>query len=142
MPWTPWRRTSSATWKASTIEVCWLEDLRAAASFGTTISVSTSRASSSMPLIGLAAALGALEGERLGHDANRERADLAGRGAATTGAAPEPMPPPAPAATKTMSEPFSSALDLVLLLEGRAVADLGVGARAEPTRLLVADVDA
>ena len=31
---------------------------------------------------------------------------------ATTGAAPEPVPPPAPAATKTMSEPFSRRLIL------------------------------
>ena len=36
---------------------------------------------------------------------------------------------------------LEQALDLVLLLEGRAVADLGVGAGAEAARLLVADVD-
>jgi hypothetical protein len=39
--------------------------------------------------------------ERLGDDADREDAEFA-RGAATTGEAPVPVPPPMPAVTNTM----------------------------------------
>ena len=44
-----------------------------------------------------------------GDDADGERAQLA-RDARDDGAAPVPVPPPAPAVMKIMSEPFSSAL--------------------------------
>ena len=139
MPWTPWRRTSSATWKASTIEVCW-SSTSSRRSLGTTIRVSTSAASSSMPLFGLGAAAVALEAERLGDDADGQRADLAGeagddRGGAGAGAAA------GAGGDEDHVGALEQALDLVLLLEGGAVADLGVGAGAEPARLLVADVD-
>ena len=139
MPCTPWRSTSSATWKASTIEVCW-SSTSSRRSLGTTISVSTSAASSSIPLLGLVAAAAALEAERLGDDADGERADLAGeagddRGGAGAGAAA------GAGGDEDHVGALQQALDLVLLLEGGAVADLGVGAGAEAARLLVADVD-
>ena len=107
---------------------------------GTTISVSTSAASASMPLLGLVAATAALEAERLGDDADGQRADLAGeagdhRGGAGAGAAA------GAGGDEDHVGALQQALDLVLLLEGGAVADLGVGAGAEAARLLVADVD-
>ena len=107
---------------------------------GTTIRVSTSAASSSMPLFGLVAAAAALEAERLGDDADGQRADLAGeagddRGGAGAGAAA------GAGGDEDHVGALQQALDLVLLLEGGAVADLGVGAGAEAARLLVADVD-
>ena len=93
-----------------------------------------------MPLFGLVAAAAALEAERLGDDADGERADLAGeagddRGGARAGAAA------GTGGDEDHVGALQQALDLVLLLEGGAVADLGVGAGAEAARLLVADVD-
>ena len=110
MPCTPWRRTSSATWKASTIEVCW-SSTSSRRSLGTTISVSTSAASASIPLL-------AWLPRRLPSKLNglvtmpTVRAPTSRARRATTGAAPEPVPPPAPTATKTMSEPLSRRLIL------------------------------
>ena len=91
-------------------------------------------------LVGLVAAAVALEGERLGDDADGQRADLAGeagdhRGGAAAGAAA------GAGGDEDHVGALQQALDLVLLLEGGAVADLGVGAGAEAARLLVADVD-
>ena len=103
MPCTPWRRTSSATWKASTIEVCW-SSTSSRRSLGTTISVSTSAASSSIPLLAwlprrLPSKLnGLVTMPTVSAPTSRARR-------AMTGAAPEPVPPPAPTATKTMSSP-------------------------------------
>ena len=77
MPCTPWRRTSSATRKASTIEVC-LSSTVSRRSLGITISVSTSSRSASMPFSACAPAARALEAERLGDDADRQGAELAG----------------------------------------------------------------
>ena len=90
-------------------------------------------------LAGLVAAAGALEAERLGDDADGERADLAGeagddRGGAAAGATA------GAGGDEDHVGALQQALDLVLLLEGGAVADLGVGAGAEAARLLVADV--
>ena len=92
-----------------------------------------------MPLLAWLAAAVALEAERLGDDADRERADLAGeagddRGGAGAGAAA------GAGGDEDHVGALQQALDLVLLLEGGAVADLGVGAGAEAARLLVADV--
>ena len=108
MPWTPWRRTSSATRNASTIEVLRSSTVSRRL-LGTTISVSTSSASAVIPASACAR--------------RREPSNWNGRVTiptvsapssraiwATTGAAPVPVPPPAPAAMKTMSEPRSSAL--------------------------------
>ena len=113
MPWTPWRRTSSAIRNASMIDVrrstTWMRR-----SFGMTMTESTCFRSSSMP-----------SSER------RVRcAPSKANGRVTTptvsapcsraiwamiGAAPVPVPPPSPAVTKTMSAPrtasFSSSRD-------------------------------
>ena len=110
MPCTPWRSTSSATWKASIIEVCW-SSTSSRRSLGTTIRVSTSAASASIPLP-------AWLPRRLPSKLNglvtmpTVSAPTSRASRATTGAAPEPVPPPAPAAMKTMSEPFSRRLIL------------------------------
>ena len=93
-----------------------------------------------MPLSAWLAAAAALEAERLGDDADGQRADLAGeagdhRGGAGAGAAA------GAGGDEDHVGALEQALDLVLLLEGGAVADLGVGAGAEAARLLVADVD-
>ena len=77
MPWTPWRSTSSATRNASTIEVC-LSSTDSRRLFGTTISVSTSSASACDAALGLLQPARALEAERLGDDADGQRAELAG----------------------------------------------------------------
>ena len=58
---------------------------------------------------------------------------------AITGAAPVPVPPPSPAVTNTMSAPFSASLMSSRRLRRGAGADVGVGARAEALRELVAD---
>jgi hypothetical protein len=76
MPCTPWRRTSSATRKASTIDV-FLSSTDSSRLFGTTMSVSTSSASASMPRSACSLRRVALEAERLGDDADGERTDLA-----------------------------------------------------------------
>ena len=105
-PWTAWRRTSSAILKESSIEVCRLTTLRSR-SFGITMRVSTYLRSSS-------AAAWATAARRFPSNSNglvtmpivsapRSLATFA-----TTGAAPEPVPPPIPAVTKTRSEPSSA----------------------------------
>ena len=72
MPWTPWRRTLSASRKASRIVVR-RSTIASSFSLGITISVSTSSRSRWMPSCGLARALGALEVERP-RDARRRSA--------------------------------------------------------------------
>ena len=105
MPWTPWRSTSSATRKASTIDVC-LSSTDSRRLFGTTISVSTSSASAWMPV---SAACRRREPSKPNGLVTMPTASapisLAMR--AITGAAPVPVPPPSPAVMKTMSEPLS-----------------------------------
>ena len=75
MPWTPWRRTSSASRKASRIEVR-RSTIASSFSLGITISVSTTSRRRSIPSSAWRAALGALEVERPGDDADGQRADL------------------------------------------------------------------
>src|SRR3954468_4019640 len=107
-PWTPWRSTSSATRKASTIDVCLSSTLRSRL-FGTTMRVSTSSWSSSTPTSAAAARRepskpkGFVTMPTVSAPTSRAMR-------ATTGAAPVPVPPPAPAAMNTMSLPFSSDL--------------------------------
>ena len=60
---------------------------------------------------------------------------------ATTGAAPEPVPPPSPAVMKTMSESTSACGDLLRVLFRRALADRRVAAGSETAGDLVADPD-
>ena len=76
MPWTPWRRTSSAIRNASTTDV-FFSTTWSRRSFSITISVSTLVAEALDALLGLLGALAALERERLRDDADGERADLA-----------------------------------------------------------------
>ena len=78
---------------------------------GTTISVSTSALSASMPSSACLA-------RRVPSNRNglvtipTVSAPTSRASRATTGAAPVPVPPPTPAVTKTMSEPFSRRLIL------------------------------
>ena len=104
MPCTPWRSTSSATRKASTIEVD-LSSTDSRREFGITISVSTSRASSSTPW-------SACSPRRAPSNENgfvtmpTVSAPISREMRATIGAAPVPVPPPEPAVMNTMSEPL------------------------------------
>ena len=105
MPCTPWRRTSSATRKASTIEVD-LSSTERRRELGITMSVSTSSCSSWMPR-------SACSPRREPSNENgfvtmpTVKAPTSREMRATTGAAPVPVPPPEPAAMNTMSAPFS-----------------------------------
>ena len=65
-----------------------------------------------MPLLGRLPPRRALEGERLGHDADGQRARRSRAISATIGAAPVPVPPPMPAVTNTMSASPSDFLEL------------------------------
>src|SRR3954447_9504806 len=108
MPCTPWRRTSSATRKASTMDVC-LSRTLSSLLLGTTMRVSTSSASACTPMS--AAAERRLPSKTNGLVTMPTVSAPSSRAMrATIGAAPVPVPPPAPAAMKTMSEPLSSAL--------------------------------
>ena len=106
IPCTPWRRTSSATLNASSIEVD-LSSTSSRRSFGMTIVVSQAARSCATPV---SACVRRFVPSNLNGvvtiptvSAPRSRAIFA-----TTGAAPEPVPPPSPAATNTMSEPRSA----------------------------------
>ena len=104
IPWTPWRSTSSAIRNASTIDTR-LSSTDRRRAFGITMTVSTSRARSSTPL-------SAWSARRVPSNANGfvtipiVSAPTSRATRATTGAAPVPVPPPEPAAMKTMSEPL------------------------------------
>ena len=129
MPWTPWRRTSSASRNASRMLVR-RSTIASSFSFGITMSVSTCSRRRSMPSSAWRA-LGALEVERLGDDADGQRADLVlgdlgdHRRGARAGAAA------LAGGDEDHVRALERLLDLVAALVGRAVADLGVGARAE-----------
>ena len=60
---------------------------------------------------------------------------------ATTGAPPVPVPPPSPAVTKTMSAPLRTSSISSAWSSAALLADLGVGAGAEPAGELTADVE-
>ncbi len=103
IPWTAWRRTSSAGLKASRM-LMFLPASPSRRSFGTTIRESTTFLSSSTPW-------SACSERRFPSRLNglvttpmvNAPASLAT--SATIGAAPVPVPPPSPAAIKTMSAP-------------------------------------
>ncbi len=103
MPWMPWRNTSSATRKASVMEV-FFSTISSRRSLGMTIRVSTCSLSFSMPSSAMAR-------RRLPSKAKglvttpMVSAPLLLASSAMTGAAPVPVPPPIPQVTKTMSEP-------------------------------------
>ena len=106
IPWTPCRRTSSTTLKASRIEVCfWTTSL--SRSFGTVIRVSTwalssSAARSATSLRLLPSKLNGLVTTPI------VSAPCCFASWATTGAPPDPVPPPSPAVMNTMSESASA----------------------------------
>src|SRR5918996_1725046 len=108
IPCTPWRRTSSAIRKASSIDVE-RSSTSSRRSFGITITVSQAARSSSTPRS--AADLRRVPSNRNGVVTIPTVSAPSSRAArATTGAAPLPVPPPSPAVTKTMSEPRSACL--------------------------------
>src|SRR6185437_13674436 len=117
MPWTPWRRTSSASLNASTIEVRF-STTWSSRSFSITISVSTVSRSSSIP--------------RSACFARWRPSNENGR--VTT-----------PTALARRDENHVGALqrllELVAALLGRGLANCRIGACAETAGLLVADVD-
>src|SRR3954451_18860728 len=108
MPCTPWRRTSSATRNASTIDVE-RSSTSSRRSFGMTIVVSHAARSASTPVSAFARRWvpsnlnGSVTIPTVSAPSSRAIR-------ATTGAAPEPVPPPSPAVTKTMSLPRSAVL--------------------------------
>ena len=139
MPWTPWRRTLSASRKASRMLVR-RSTIVSSRSFGITISVSTLSRSSRMPCSACSARARALELERPRDDADGQRADLvlgdlgdhrraAGAGAAALAGGHEHH-----------VRALQRLLDLVVALLGGGEADVGVGARAEALGQLRADV--
>src|SRR3954453_6080206 len=126
MPCTPWRRTSSATRNASTIDVP-LSRIDSSRLLGTTISVSTSSASALTPSSAWSRRRepskpnGLVVTPTVSAPSSREIR-------ATTGAAPVPVPPPEPAVMNTMSEPLSSAL----ILSCSSIADWRPSSGLEP----------
>ncbi len=139
IPSTPWNRTWSAIRKASTIGVVG-SDTWSSRSFGTTMSVSTAFLSSRDAEVRLRRTHPSLEAERPGHDADRERPDLArdlrddrrgagARSAAFTGGDEDHV------------RALQDLLDLVAVLVGGVPPDLRVRARAETPRRLASDVE-
>ena len=139
MPWTPWRRTSSAILNASSIEVE-RSSTSSRRSFGITITVSQAARSSLDALVGRRLAARAFEAERRRDDADGERAELAGdprddrRGAGAGAAA-------LAGGDEDHVRAAEGVLDLVVALLGGAAADVRLGAGAETLRQLAADVD-
>ena len=109
MPWTPWRRMSSAMRKAS-----WTVVRRSTISssfwFGTMISVSTLARSSSMPSIACCIRLLPSNSNGFVTTPTVSAPISSFAISAITGAEPVPVPPPSPAVTKTMSAPLSASL--------------------------------
>src|SRR5205823_69531 len=130
MPWTPWRSTSSAIRNASTIETR-LSSTDRRREFGMTISVSTSSAKSSTPR--------SFEGERLGDDPDRERADLA-RHARDHRRGAGPRTAARAGRDEHHVRSLEAGLDLVVGVEGGLAPERRIRARAEPARHIAADV--
>ena len=139
MPCTPWSSTSSAILNAESIDD-FSSATSSSRSFGMTMSVSTFSRSRWSPASACTGTAAALEAERAGDDRDRQRAEAArdlrdDRGTAGAGAA----------ALARGDEHHVGALehllDLVAVVLGGLAPDLGVGAGAEPTRELAADVE-
>ena len=138
MPWTPWRRMSSALRKASLIGSR-RSTMLSSFSFGTMISVSTSLRSFSIPSRACCIRRAALELERLGDDADGERADLLlgdlgdhGRGAGAGAAA-------LAGGDEDHVGPLQRLLDVVAALGRGARPDLGVAPGAEAAGQVLTD---
>ena len=112
MPWTPWRRISSAVSKALSKGV-FSSDTSSSLSLGTTIWVSTTSLSCTMPC-------SAWIERRLPSKLKGRvttpmvSAPIALAISAMIGAAPVPVPPPSPAVMKTMSAPSSASSNSAL----------------------------
>ena len=139
MPWTPWRSTSSTTLKASMMVVFfWTTSL--SRSFGIVMSVSTWALSSSAAFSATSLRLAPSKRERLGHDADGQRARLLrDLGHDRSRAGPGP-------ATETRGDEDHVRVgeglgDLLGVLLRRALADRGVAAGTEAAGDLVADPD-
>ena len=131
MPWTPWRSTSSATRKASTIEVL-LSSTDSRRLLGTTISVSTSLGQlARRPSSACSRAARALEAERLGDDAHGERAELAGDPRHDR-ARPRAGPAAGAGGHEDHVRALEQRLDLVVLLH-RGLRGRGPGLEPEPS---------
>ena len=139
MPWTPESSTWSALRNASSIETP-RSLIDSSRSLGMTMRVSTSSRRLRDAGLGLVGATAALEGERAGHDTDRQGAQAlgdpgddgraAGAGAAALAGGDEDH-----------VGPLEDLLDLLRVVLGGLLADLGVGAGAEPTGELTADVE-
>ena len=109
MPWTPWRRMSSA-WRKASSTLVRRSTACSSFSFGTMIRVSTLLRSFSIP--SSACCIRRLPSNSNGLvTAPTVSAPISSLAiSAITGAEPVPVPPPSPAVTKTMSAPFSASL--------------------------------
>ena len=138
MPWTPESSTWSAALKASST-LTWRSLIDSSRSLGMTMRVSTSSRSRAMPLSAWTGAA-ALEGERPGDDADGQGAERAGdvgddRRAAGAGAAA------LAGGDEDHVGALEDLLDLLAVVLGGLRADVGVGAGAETTGQLAADVE-
>ena len=140
MPWTPWRRTLSASRKASRIVVR-RSTIASSFSFGMTISVSTTSRRRWMPSSAWRMRCVPSNSNGLRDDADGQRADLVlgdlgddGRGAGAGAAA-------LARGDEDHVRALERLLDLVARLGRRAEPDLRVGAGAEALGQLVADVE-
>ncbi len=139
MPCTPESSTWSALRNASSIETP-RSLIDSSRSFGMTMRVSTSSRSCAMPVSAwLARRRPSKVNGRVTTPMVSAPRPLAIR--ATTGAPPVPVPPPSPAVTKTMSAPLRTSSISSAWSSAALLADLGVGAGAEPAGQLAADVE-
>ena len=139
MPWTPWRSTSSATRNASIIDVLLVEHGQQAVVRDDDQRVDLVRQRLDAVLGGLRAAR-ALEAERLGDDADGQRAELAGDPrhdgrAARAGAAA------LAGGDEDHVRALEQRLDPVVVLHRGVAAALGVRAGAQPARQVGADLE-
>ena len=139
MPWTPWRRMSSAIRKASVTGV-FFSTTCSRRSFSITISVSTWSRRLCVPDLRLLGAPAPLERERLRDDADRERAELAaelGHDGCAAGAGAAALA----GRDEDHVRALQGLLQLVATLACSREADRGIGPGAEAARRLRADVD-
>ena len=109
MPWTPWRRTLSASRNASRIVVR-RSTSASSFSFGITISVSTTSRRRWTPSSAWRMRCVPSNSNGLVTTPTVSAPISFLAISAMTGAAPVPVPPPSPAVTNTMSAPFSASL--------------------------------
>ena len=139
MPWTPWRRTSSTTRNASRMLVFfWTTSL--SRSLGIVMSVSTWALSSSAAFSATSLRLLPSKVNGLVTTPMVSAPDSFAIWA-TTGAAPDPVPPPSPAVMKTMSESASAVATFSESSSAERWPMRRIAAGAEAAGDLVADPD-